>query len=170
MTNPNAGIAAWNFKLVAEIHSYEDCARFCDGYERKLGPQMVVYPRLNADGASGYAVKLYDTEIIRYYPDGLFSVDNGGFATPTTRERLQAVLPDGFMAYHHSTKWTKGGLGLYSSKYGIGWAKRRKVQPANVLWPLDHSIRIDPQHRPGGLDGHTYTDAQHSHDRRDMRP
>jgi hypothetical protein len=89
----------------------------------------------------GYvAIVLYDTEIIRYYPNGTFSVDNGGYNTITTTERLQAVLPDGFRCYHFSTKEIKGKLGLI---YGYSpWPKRRKIQTPDTLWPLDHSKRI----------------------------
>ena len=95
-THDNAGIAAWRFKLEGEIGSYEDCATFLAEYggpvlttSRKLGPQMTVVR--NQD--EGYcAVRLYATEIIRYYPDGTFSVDNGGFNTLTTKARLDARM------------------------------------------------------------------------------
>lgn len=92
-----------------------------------------------------YAVELYHTKIIRYYPDGTFSVSNGGYATPTTRERLQAVLPDGFLAYHHSTPYLKRKLGLekLSQDGSRTFPTRGKTQPDHVLWPLDHSVRID---------------------------
>lgn len=141
-----AGIAAWNFKLKGEVKSYEDCMTFLyeDGdmsvVSRELGPKMHVERQI------GYiAVVLYNTEIIRYYPNGTFSVDNGGHNTPTTRERLQAVLPDGFRCYHFSTREIKGRIGLDHSKSPYDrtpFPKDRKVQTADTLWPLDHSRRI----------------------------
>lgn len=128
-THANAGIAAWNFKLKAEIHSYEDCARAMVELGgafglAEIGPKMVLAEEASVPGFDppAYAIILYATTIIRYYPDGSFSVDNGGFNTPTTRERLQAVLPDGYLAFHESKH-----LGL--------WAREK-------LWPLDHSKRI----------------------------
>lgn len=151
-THGNAGIAAWRFKLRAEIGSYEDCREFVrendpDHVCAELGPQMRVL--LLGDGHDPafsedvYAVTLYKTEIVRYYPDGTFSVDNGGWNTPTTSERLQAVVPEGFRTYHQQKR-----LGM-TGPYGTPshrWATRAKPehQPPGVLWPLDHSIRIEP--------------------------
>lgn len=131
-THNNAGIAAWRCKLKADIGSYEDCEQFMnsDGYSdadfaRELGPQMKM---LFKDGC--YAVKLYNTEIIRYYPDGTFSVDNGGFNTPTTRARLNMVLPRGYHAYHHKKR-----LGLAGNGHDYSGPTK--------LWPLYHSVRIE---------------------------
>lgn len=157
-THYYAGVAACNFKLKAEIKNYNQARAFVqendpDCIMADLGPNMHVL--LLGDGhrevykafqdatenwGDIYAVVLYDTEIIRYYPDGTFSVDNGGFNTITTTERLQAVLPDGFCCYHFSTREIKGKLGLTYG--GSPWPKRRKVQEAGTLWPLDHSKRI----------------------------
>lgn len=151
-THDNAGIAAWNFKLKGEVKSYEQARAFVRENDpncimAELGPKMHVL--LLGDGhgyrEDVYAVVLYNTEIIRYYPDGTFSVDNGGHNTPTTTARLKAVLPDGFGCYHFSTREIKGKLGLfhYESPYDTTpWPKRRKVQTGNTLWPLDHSRRI----------------------------
>lgn len=146
-----AGIAAWNFKLKGEVKSYEQARAFVrendpDGVMAQLGPQMHVL--LKGDGylerEDIYAVILYNTEIIRYYPDGTFSVDNGGHNTPTTSARLNAVLPDGFYSYHFSTQEIKGRLGLIRSSphNATPFPKRRKVQTTDTLWPLDHSRRI----------------------------
>lgn len=46
------------------------------------------------------AIALYDTEIVRYYPNGTFSVDNGGFNTPTTSNRVTQFCPPGWFAFH----------------------------------------------------------------------
>ena len=139
-THDNAGISAWRFKLKAEIGSYEDCRAFVEEHDpdfvlAKLGPQMVVL-RLgdghrDVDSSKGdvFAVRLYDTEIIRYYPDGRFSVDNGGFNTPTTSVRLNAVLPYGWGAYHRNKK-----LALWKSG-------DHRID----LYPLDHTVIIDPK-------------------------
>lgn len=142
-THDNAGIAAWRFNLKAEIGSYGEASSFLGGArDRQLGPNMVVREHSTSQSWRDYiAVVLYDTEIIRYYADGTFSVDNGGHNTPTTRERLQAVAPDGFMVYHHDHK-----LGLiYTPDRRMGDHPRgAKSQGHSVLWPLDHSRRISP--------------------------
>jgi hypothetical protein len=148
-THDNAGIAAWRFKLSHKIDSFgtaydaeqEIYSSLCPAdidkmvkllpdlngyrYGYKIGPQMWV-----ADRGDYMAVWLYDTEIIRYYPDDTFSVDNGSFNTPTTSERLTAVLPSEFIAFHHRKK-----LGLSLIGHGGNWP--------GPLWPLNHSTRID---------------------------
>lgn len=147
-THDCAGIAAWNFKLKAEIHSYEDCEEFAEEHrgeavsgflwqEYGLGPKMLLRWRGDHDA---WAIVLYDTEIVRYYPDGTFSVDNGGFNTLTTTERLRTVLPPGFNCYHFSTAEIKGKLGL--TYKGSPYAQRRKTQTPGTLWPLDHGVRV----------------------------
>lgn len=142
-THEYAGISAWDFKLKAEVVNYEQAREFLSGRNiAYLGPQMIIAEEHCEEYAqtSFFAVVLYNTEIIRYYPDDTFSVDNGGFNTLTTTERLQAVLPDGFRCFHFSTHEIKGKLGLI---YGDSpWPRRRKVQASSTLWPLDHSRRI----------------------------
>ena len=137
-THDNAGIAAWSFKLKAEIHSYEDCEEAirklgCLG-EATIGPNMTLIERLCADGKCGYAIVLYDTEIIRYCPDGTFSVDSGGWNTPTTMYRLCSVLPGDYSAYFHRKQ-----LGLMAGRLGVLHANTS----GRKLWPLDHSKRIN---------------------------
>lgn len=146
-THDNAGIAAWNFKLTHEVHSYEDATRALTALYASAGPEHIGTDRIKyvmhhrethygqkfgphmwlVDLGSYIAVVLYDTQIVRYYPDGTFSVDNGGFNTPTTSERIGAVVPDGFWAYHKQKM-----LGLHH------------VDFRGVLWPLDHTKRINP--------------------------
>lgn len=143
-THGNAGIAAWRFKMLEDVHDYEtasevfqrlymettpatmttDRVKLVGGmeskYAYKIGPRMWV-----AENGETYEVYLYDTPIVRYYPDGMFSVDNGGFNTPTTTERLMVLTPDTFVAFHEQKK-----LGLRTGSV--------------KLWPLDHTKRIDP--------------------------
>mgnify|MGYP000880764450 CR=1 FL=1 len=130
-THNNAGIAAWRCNLKASIGSFDDALDFLDDdYERDLGPQMVVKRNGLGPFIDYLSVVLYDTEIIRYYPDGTFSVDNGGFNTPTTRARLNMVLPRGYHAYHH-----KKQLGLAGNGHDYSGPTK--------LWPLYHSVRIE---------------------------
>lgn len=188
-THDNAGIAAWRFKMLGEIHSYEGCARVmaehgADGFA-KIGPHMTLIHEghplddqpecpecgehlantgdatyrwtCNTEGCDQkgthfvaddfgyintrtYAVELYTTKIIRYYPDGTFSVDNGGRATPTTMYRLCAVLPPAYSAYHHRKQ-----LGLRADSLRVTFppiSRAAARDGARVLWPLDHSKRI----------------------------
>lgn len=158
-THAHAGIAAYRFTMTEDVRSYDQAREVFDRlymetttatmttdrvklragqsrYGYKIGPKMYLF-----DGDGFYEVVLYDTPIIRYYADGTLSVDNGGHATPTTRERLDAVLPDGFRAYHHTVVKGQSRLGLNTP--GSTFPTRAKVQREDVLWPLDHSVRID---------------------------
>lgn len=141
-THDNAGIAAWNFKMVHEVRSWDQAAALLAEH----GPNLMIGPQMKlVQGVQGmrayHAVKLYETEIIRFYLDNTFSVDNGGFNTLTTTERLQAVLPEGFRCFHFSTDEVKGKLGLIGHQ-ASAFPKRRKVQEPSTLWPLDHNVRI----------------------------
>ena len=44
------------------------------------------------------AIRLHDTDIIKFYPDKMI-IDNGGWATRTTHKRLNQWLPDRYKAY-----------------------------------------------------------------------
>lgn len=80
-------------------------------------------------------VILYDTPIVRYYQDGSFSVDNGGFNTPTTSTRISQFTPHGYHAYHANKKLCLAGSGIVvgdvnhnhrvipgqRSTSGVGW-------------------------------------------------
>jgi hypothetical protein len=156
-THGNAGIAAWRFKMTAEIHSFEDCrdaffgapdgAEWRTGFgirDLVIGPNMYLRPIVwqpQTGIPDAYAIVLYETEIVRYYRDGSFSVDNGGRATLTTMYRLCAVLPPPFSAYHHRKQLGLRADSLRVTFSPISHAARRDGE--RVLWPLDHSKRID---------------------------
>jgi hypothetical protein len=156
-THDNAGIAAWRFKLNHEIGSFDDCrdayfgadehAKWREGFGTRdliIGPNMYVRAtawRTQVGIPTAYAVVLYDTEVIRYYDDGTFSVDCGGHATSTTRERLNGVVPDGFGAYFHDHR-----LGLFRPiKEPVVPCVGRSKKPfaKGSLWPLDHGVIIE---------------------------
>jgi hypothetical protein len=111
-------------------------------YGYRIGPNMYVVDTSPYGGEpvgqplDAMSVYLYDTEIIRYYAGGTFSVDCGGFATSTTRERLNAILPDGFHAYFHDHR-----LGLWGKGHEHPGRARTPFAKGS-LWPLSHEIRI----------------------------
>lgn len=126
-THDHAGIAAHRFKMRAQIASYPDCERAMelldgdgDGFAQ-IGPNMTLiregHPK-DAEPAT-YAIELYSTKIVRYYPDGTFSADNGGFRTPTTRARIEAVIPAHYMVSHD-----------------------KKLLRVSGFYPATHAVRI----------------------------
>lgn len=107
-SHDNAGIAASNYlKTVggAVIHSYADCVKFLDGQPLKQVASNVVIE----NHYEYISVVLYRTEIVRYYPDETFSVDNGGFNTLTTSTRVNQFTPDGYFFGHTNKKLLANG-------------------------------------------------------------
>jgi len=98
-SHENAGIAATRFvKVKAEIRSYSEAAAFLgEALERKVASNVMVVRK----NKSTIAIRLYDTDIIRYYADGRFSADNGGFNTPTTSTRCNQFGPLCWFFYHY---------------------------------------------------------------------
>lgn len=56
-----------------------------------------------------YAIVLYDTEIVRYYVDSTFSVDNGGHNTLTTARRIRQFTPSWFWCNHADKQLSGAG-------------------------------------------------------------
>lgn len=68
--------------------------------KRKLANNT--YLLRNEDGS--IALRLHDTDIITYYPDGRTVVTTGGWPTMTTRERMSGMLPGDWAVYSESFK------------------------------------------------------------------
>lgn len=95
-THPYAGIPATSPVKAAKVNSYKEAAT-------RLGKRDLVKigPHLHLKRGAGYiAVVLYETDIVRYYPHGTFSVNNGGFNTLTTTTRLNQFGPEGWRFWH----------------------------------------------------------------------
>ena len=127
-THQYAGIAAWNVKLRAEIHSYDDARKFLgDQKSEKLGAHMFV---LTTDDYATIDIVLYSTTILRYTADGKFWADNGGYNTPTTTQRLNMLAPGPLGAWRFA----------HSKKRLVGWSPRSCAynQPMGVgkLYPV----------------------------------
>lgn len=59
---------------------------------------------LAKDERGTFEIIFYDTCIVKYYADGSFSVDNGGFNTPTTSTRINQFTPRWFSVSHVDKK------------------------------------------------------------------
>lgn len=68
------------------------------------GNVRLVEHREHTSLADYMAIILFDTEIVRYYQDGTFSVDNGGYNTPTTSTRVNQFTPRDCVFWHHERK------------------------------------------------------------------
>lgn len=98
-THIHAGIAALgNIKAKAECHTYEEYAAFLAGEKERVIASNVTVRRLYDDSIG---VVLYETLVLRYYQDGTFSADNGGYRTLTTSNRCTQFGPAGVRFWHH---------------------------------------------------------------------
>lgn len=52
-----------------------------------------------------FAVRLHQTDILRFYPDGSVLLDSGGWKTPTTKDRINNYLPNGFQLRTRKRVW-----------------------------------------------------------------
>ena len=45
-----------------------------------------------------YAIKLHKTEVVQFHSDGRIQLFNGGYATVTTKDRINAFIPRGYVS------------------------------------------------------------------------
>jgi len=131
----------------ADAHTYAEYDVFLDGEKTKD-----IARNVNVRSYYGKIfIRVYDTDILIYYPDGSFSADNGGFNTATTTDRMNQFGPRSVRFYHdagklfcenrgqcpdHNTRYPaviKGRPKLETKQHpnaGLKTRKHRKVQLA----------------------------------------
>jgi hypothetical protein len=141
-THNYAGIAANGVKTVdgAKLQSYADCEAFWNAHESSMekvrdgvwrmrigsNVYLVSYwtPKVNAGDLftdhEKFAVQIYSTEIVYYWPDETFMTTLGPVdtdfddgrqigVTPTTVSRINQFTPD--HSWYHRYKWRLHGYG-----------------------------------------------------------
>jgi hypothetical protein len=97
----------------------------------------------NSGDVTRVDIVLYDTPVVSYYRDGSFSVDNGGFNTPTTMNRVNQFAPHWFWIGHIDKKLCcraeDVGMEADFRRYGQGW----KVCTHDVKFPVEHERSVD---------------------------
>ena len=89
----------------ADVCNHATAFKFLEGEPmRPLASNVLVVAQLG-----WIAIQLYNSEIVRYYADGTFSVDNCGFNTPTTRQRVDQFTPKWFFPSHYKKQLCGGG-------------------------------------------------------------
>lgn len=79
----------------AALRKYEEIKPFVKGAfkgERPLAERTRPQLRILKDDVDAVIVRLYNTDIIRFKPDGQIELDQGGWATATTHEVMGRVL------------------------------------------------------------------------------
>lgn len=76
-----------------EIHSFEDCDRFL---RFRSGLKLAHNTRVHRLTPRSYAIRLYNTDILIYYPERVFRFTEHAFNTKTTCQRLNQFGPHGW--------------------------------------------------------------------------
>ncbi len=63
------------------------------------------FVRYREPGSLHHALRLYDTDVLRYLPGGDIKVGTGGYRTPTTKDRINRFLPHGWSLYQRRHNW-----------------------------------------------------------------
>lgn len=79
------------------------------------------------------ALVYHSTEIVKFYPNGDIVLDNGGWYTSTTKERINWELPEGYQLTQDKGVWylasetTERNPQTYSDCYSTIWPTTRTV-------------------------------------------
>jgi len=88
------------------IKSYQDAKEYLQG---KKSRPYAHNTRITIDsldlGHEVITVTYHDNPIVNFYPDGVASFSSCGWKTPTTKERINWFLPDGFSLYQEKSVW-----------------------------------------------------------------
>lgn len=101
-----------------------------------VGAKRLANNTLRADLADGgHVVLLHNTAILRVAADGTIAIDTGGFNSHTTRDRLNAYLPNGWRVF------TQGGT-IHLWRYAdtgrttpVPFLQRCSITPAGDVRP-----------------------------------
>ena len=82
--------------------SYEECKNLLNGkVEMKLGNNTKL---VHCIQAGAFAIKLHDTEVVRFYVDGTVQIQNGGFQSNVTKDRINQFIPRGHV-FQRNYNW-----------------------------------------------------------------
>jgi len=113
---------------------------------KPLGARNKSYASIRKEN-DDIVVRLYRTDIVRYKPDGTIIVNQGGFASQTTRKYLNAILPMWFGSHQDMTFVYRGvdggGYHLLHSK-GDNEFKLVKTNNVSSSNPLYHFVNPKP--------------------------
>ena len=103
--------------------------------KRKLGNNTYLVECM-PDSESGkpiYGIKLHQTVVVRYYPNGMLALDSGGWLTVTTKQRMNAFTPHSVHIHQKNREWF-----VCSPDYDGGFYDGLTVSPCTVrakAWP-----------------------------------
>ena len=83
------------------MRTYVEAQEFATGRKRKLANNTYF---VETDGG-GYGVRLHNTVIVRWEPDGRTVLDTGGWKTVTTKARMNDYMPSGWVLGQERGVW-----------------------------------------------------------------
>jgi hypothetical protein len=80
---------------------YADCLEMAHTRKRKLANNTY----LQIEENETFSIRLYLTDIIRYFPNGDIELNSGGWQTVTTKDRFRRFLPRDVSVYSENGVW-----------------------------------------------------------------
>jgi len=109
--------------------TFQECERLMKsarGGRRKLANNTYLYPV-----GDGYAVRLHYADVVIIHPNGTYTLDTGGWATVTTKDRLNRFSPVQVFQRNFEWFWCAPGQ----------WGESR---------PFKRGLRVDAEGREIG--------------------
>lgn len=107
------------------INSYEKAAKFLAGGKNPNSRKHANNTWIERRGEN-IAVRLHNTDVVTYKPDGGFMLDTGGWHTVTTKDRINGYAPGRVRVYSDKSVW-------YAHYGEGGWDTREKCEYADGL-------------------------------------
>ena len=96
-------------KMKETLSTYEGALRFLQGAERRtIGHNTSVVTSWgppHSCGRKAVGILYHSTVVLWFHPDGKIVLNSGGWQTVTTKQRMNAFLPDGVCIYQNDHAW-----------------------------------------------------------------
>ena len=93
-----------------------------DGLAGYVGRKLAHNTYVEQDGDGSIGVRFHATRILTFHPDGSFTVNTGGYHTVTTKQRLNALMPNGYRIFSERYAWKiSTPEGIFDFEDGDTW-------------------------------------------------
>jgi len=144
-------------EIGVHVYDYASAAKFLGNrLSRRLAPNTTVYAvehvatRSTLPYIRDISVRLYNTDIVTYHPDGSITLRNGGHQTRTTLQRINQLLPPGLSVFQKKYDWYV----LYRGKGTLPFSDGMRVSETSE--PPDETPRKNPGKFSSPLDEYVY--------------
>jgi hypothetical protein len=124
------------------IRSYEQAQKFLAGGRNKLSRKSENNTWIEQRGEN-IAVRLHNTDVVLYKPDGGFVLDTGGWHSVTTKDRINGYAPHGVKVYSNDGIWSVYGTPpVKEGERYTDWANR------SALCDFADGLEFDKEGKP----------------------